>query len=86
MDVLTCRHMEMQGAAWVHYADNETWDLPVHITVGYLLHMDTEKIVVSGTQSLSARNHVDTPMVFPMGCITHIWTLEVKEVAHDESS
>jgi len=85
VDVLTCRHMEMQGAAWVHYDENETWDLPVHITVGYVLHMDDEKLVISGTQSLSAERHVDTPMIFPLGCITHIWTLEVKEVIHDQN-
>lgn len=85
VDVLTCRHMEMQGAAWVHFDDNETWDLPVHVTVGYLLHMDDKKIVVTGTQSLSAKNHVDTPMVFPLGCITHIWLLTTQEAFHDET-
>lgn len=85
VDVLTCRHMEMQGAAWVHFAENETWDLPVHLTVGYVLYMDAEKIVVTGTQSLSAENHVDTPMVFPLGCITHLWKLQITEAIHDET-
>lgn len=83
VDVLTCRHMEMQGAAWVHYHEDETWDLPAHITVGYIIYLDETKLVLTGTTSLSAENHVDTPTVFPLACITHFWTLEAKEVIHD---
>ncbi len=82
-DALSCRHMEQQGAAWVHYDIDETWDLPVLVTTGYLLHVDHEKVVISGTQSLSADRHVDTPLVLPLGCITHVWTLEIKEAVHD---
>ncbi len=82
VDALSCRHMDNQGSCWVTYDDNETWDLATNVTVGHVLHIDDDKIVLTPTVSISAHNHCDTPLIIPMGCLTHFWSMEMKEVLH----
>lgn len=80
VDALTCRHMEIQGAAWVHVAEDEAWELPHMTTVGYVLHVDEEKIVLTSTSSLACAGCVDVPLILPIGCVVSLVILNDAEV------
>lgn len=75
-DALSCTHMVQEGMCWVHYEPNEEWELVVNMTVGIILHIDNTKVVVTMTKNQKEEGYCDTPVIIPLGCVTHIWRLE----------
>jgi len=74
-DTLYCSHMMQMGMCWVHYDEEETWDLVENVSVGMVLFINDEKIVMTMTRNLKEEGYCDTPTIIPLGCVKELYKL-----------
>ncbi len=75
-DPRVCYELLGAGAGWVHLAEDELFAAARLKTVGFVLALNSGRLVLTPTQNLDDPNHVEPPLVLPLGCITSVSILE----------
>jgi len=57
------------GWAWVYPEEDEDWALPCFKSLGYVILLDNEKLVLSQTTGLHGEEPFGPPLILPLGVI-----------------